>query len=228
MKDKDYHLSLANKLLQVSLFYNVICPYKNDSAAKKIILIYVLSSSQQFKKCFLIDFTGHNRPSPNQIFCSQETSCGLLSWMCEYPSHLLVTEDEHCLNIKGQYSLRCDQEWFFDQSIQYSTIKIFQMVNLLPWSCTGDNALISAAKPLLSQTICGWWVWVNGVGSGKWVKVTGIVRVSGLSILYLRTRDIWNQAISTSWDSLYLTEEKTTTIRIHKDVTCNFQLPPKN
>ena len=39
MKDKDYHLSLAKKILQLSFFYNVICPYENDSVAKKIILI---------------------------------------------------------------------------------------------------------------------------------------------------------------------------------------------
>ena len=47
MKDKDYHLSLANELLQLSLFYNVICPYENDSAARKIIFIlrFVLFST---------------------------------------------------------------------------------------------------------------------------------------------------------------------------------------
>ena len=32
--------------------------------------------------------------------------------MCEYPFHRLVAEDEHCLNIMGQYSLRRDQNDF--------------------------------------------------------------------------------------------------------------------
>ena len=33
--------------------------------------------------------------------------------MCEYPFYLLFAEDEHYLNIRGQYSLRCDQNDFF-------------------------------------------------------------------------------------------------------------------
>ena len=32
--------------------------------------------------------------------------------MCEYPFYFLVAEDEHCLNIKEQYSLRGDQNDF--------------------------------------------------------------------------------------------------------------------
>ena len=56
MKDNDYHLSLAKKLLQSPLFYNVISPSENDSAAKKIILIlrFVLFSTIKKNAFYLI------------------------------------------------------------------------------------------------------------------------------------------------------------------------------
>ena len=35
-------------------------------------------------------------------------------------------------------------------TVQYSTVKMLQTVNLLPWSCSGDYTVDQCSKPLLS------------------------------------------------------------------------------